>query len=206
MNKISLYAAIAAATVLGFTACQKAVDTPAPQEEEVQVEEPEVKSVARILNSVAEEPEVQEAAEYILLDIKKGSDWHHIAVSATGVDEDGEPVNYVTGEVGLVKGEKHLLEVDLDLKVRDYISIAGTLDPATIIPNLTKALLAESDVDCDYYLLQANEGINVTILNYMKFALMRTVDEEGLRIVDLFLVAPDSEPVAVSKVLTLLLG
>lgn len=205
MNKISLYAAVVAASIIAFTACQKADNTPAPQEE-VQVEEPEVKAVARILNSTAEEPEVQEAIQNLKLDIKKGSDWHHLALNVSGVDEYGNPVNYLSGEVGLVKGDKHLLEVDLDLKVRGFISIAGTLDPVTIVPNLTKALLAESDVDCDYYLLQANEGLNITIMDYMTLSFMRTEDEEGLRIVDLFLVAPYAEPVALSEVLSLLLG
>ena len=204
MNKISLSAAVVAASVLSFTACQKAVDTPAPQEE-VQVEEPEVKSVARILNSTAEEPEVLEAVENLLIDIKKGSDWHHMALSVTGVDEEGAPVNYLTGEVGVVRGKDHLLEIDLNLLIRDFITITGTLDPVTIVPNYTKAILAKTDVECDYYLLQANDGLNITILDYMTLSFMRTENEDGLRIVDLFLATPYSEPVALSEVLALLL-
>lgn len=205
MKKITLFAAVAAVGILCFAACQKAQDTPAPQEE-VQEEEPLVKSAAAMLNKAAEEPEVQEAVKQLLLDINKGTDWHHLALAVSGTDEKGDTVNYVSGEVGLIKGEKHLLEVDLNLVVMDVVPVVGTLDPLIIVPNLTKALIAKNDVDCDYYLLQANDGIKVSVFGFMSLALMRTEDEEGLRKIDLFLVAPFADPVPLSSVLALLLG
>lgn len=204
MNKISLYAAIAAVAVFGFSACQKTEDTPAPQEEVQVEEEPAVKSAARILNSTAEDPEVQEAVGKLLLDISKGKDWHHMALSVAREDEEGNTVNYLSGELGVVRGETHLLEVDLDLMVRDLIPITGTLDLITIVPNYTKALLAKTDLDCDYYLLQANEGIKIKVMGFLEVLFMRTEDEEGSRIVDLFLLEPGSEPIPLSKVLELL--
>lgn len=203
MNKTSLYAALAAVAVWGFSACQKAVDEPAPQEEVQEEEVSAVKSAARILNSTAEEPEVQEAVGKLLLDIAKGKDWHHMSLAVARENEQGEPVNYLTGEVGVILGETYFLDVDVNLMVLDVISVTGTLDPITIVTNYTKALLSETDLDCDYYLLQANEGIKVLVMDYMNVALMRTQDEEGSRMVDLFLIAPGSTPIPLTKVLEL---
>lgn len=212
MKKISLFAAIAATAVFGFASCQKADNAPAedaivPQEEVKEAEEPSVKAVAQILNKTAEEPEVQDAVKKLVWDIKKGSDWHHLALSITGKDSDGKPQPYLSGEVGLIKGEQHLLEIDLNLMIGGMIPLVGTLDPVTLGVNFPKALLAKSDQACDKYLLKANEGINVSIFGMMTLALMRTEDENGARKIDLFLVSnnPDDEPVALSSLLALLM-
>ena len=190
MKKFSLFAAIAAATIFGFVACQKAENAPAPQEqEEIQVQEPSVKAVAKMLNQVAEAPEVQDAVKKLVLDINKGSDWHHLTLAVSGTNADGKPVEYVSGEVGLIKGESHLLE------------------PVGVSFYLSKALLAKTDDACDKYLEKANKGINVSIMGIMTLALMRTQDAEGARKVDLFLLSnnPEDEPVALSSLLALLM-
>ncbi len=204
MKKISLFAAIAAATIFGFVACQKADNVPAPQEEEIQVKDPDVKAIARILNETAEQPEVQDAVKQLLLEINKGSDWHHIAFSVGAVDELGDSLNYVNGEIGLIKGEKHLLELDLNLMVVGFVPIQGSLDLLAIGPNYAKAVLALTDEKCDEYLEKANEGIKIAIFGQMKLALMRTEDEEGNRVIDLFLVGIDGDPVPLSSILALL--
>jgi len=205
MKKISLFAAIAAAAFFGFVACQKAENAPAPQEqEEIQVKEPEVKAIARILNETAEQPEVQEAVKQLLLEINKGSDWHHLAFSVSTEDEQGNSKNYVDGEIGLIKGEKHLLELDLNLMVVGFVPIQGSLDLLTIGPNYAKAVLALTDEKCDEYLEKANEGIKIAIFGQMKLALMRTEDEEGNRVIDLFLVGAEGEAVPLSSILALL--
>lgn len=202
MKKISLFAAIAAATIFGFVACQKVSDP--DQQEIAQAEQPGVKAIARILNETAEQPEVQEAVKNLLLDIKKGSDWHHLAFSVGSVDELGDSVNYVSGEIGLIKGEKHLLELDLNLMVVGFVPIQGSLDLLAIGPNFAKAVLALTDEKCDEYLEKANEGIKIAIFGQMKLALMRTEDEEGNRMIDLFLVGVDADPVPLSSILALL--
>ena len=207
MKKITLFAAIAAAAVFGFAACQKAEDAPA-QQEEIQAEEPTVKAVAKVLNQTAEEPEVQDAVKKLVWDINKGSDWHHMSLAVSGTNADGNPVEYVSGEVGLIKGESCLLEIDLNLVVGGMIPIAGTVEPVGLGINFSKALLAKTDEDCDKYLEKANKGINVSIMGgMMTLALKRTQDEAGARKIDLFLVSanPEDEPVALSSLLALLM-
>ena len=210
MKKITLFAAIAAAAVFGFAACQKA-EAPAemaPQEEEIQAQEPSVKAVAKMLNQVAEAPEVQDAVKKLVLDINKGSDWHHLTLAVSGTNADGKPVEYVSGEVGLIKGESRLLEIDLKLLVGGVMPVTGTLEPVGVSFYLSKALLAKTDEDCDKYLEKANKGINVSIMGgMMTLALMRTQDAEGARKVDLFLLSnnPEDEPVALSSLLELLM-
>ena len=209
MKKITLFAAIAAAGVFGFAACQKA-EAPAemaPQEEEIQAQEPSVKAVAKMLNQVAEAPEVQDAVKKLVLDINKGSDWHHLTLAVSGTNADGKPVEYVSGEIGLIKGESRLLEIDLKLLVGGVIPLTGTLEPVGVSFYLSKALLAKTDEDCDKYLEKANKGINVSIMGIMTLALMRTQDAEGARKVDLFLLSnnPEDEPVALSSLLELLM-
>lgn len=209
MRKINLFATIAAAAVFGLVACQKAeapVET-TPQEEEIQAEEPSVKAVAKVLNQAAENPEVQDAVKKLIWDIKKGSDWHHLSLNVSGKNADGDPVEYVSGEVGLIKGESRLLEIDLDLKVGGMIPIIGTLEPVGVSFYFSKALLTKTDENCDKYLEKANKGINVSIMGIMTLALMRTQDAEGARKIDLFLVSanPEDEPVALSSLLALLM-
>ena len=208
MKKFSLFAAIAAATIFGFVACQKAENAPAPQEqEEIQVQEPSVKAVAKMLNQVAEAPEVQDAVKKLVLDINKGSDWHHLTLAVSGTNANGKPVEYVSGEVGLIKGESRLLEIDLKLLVGGVMPLTGTLEPVGVSFYLSKALLAKTDDACDKYLEKANKGINVSIMGIMTLALMRTQDAEGARKVDLFLLSnnPEDEPVALSSLLELLM-
>ena len=210
MNRISLFAALAAAVLIGFSACKKVDNTPVPQQEDqIQAAEPAVKSVAKVLNEVAEEPEVQEAASKILWQISNGSDKHHITVSISAKkDDQEEETNYVTGEVGIVRGEQGQLEVDLNLMVMGFVPIEGTLDPVAIVTNFTRAILAEEALDCDYYLLQANAGLKLTVMGYMTMQFLRGEDEEGFRTVDLYLVDPEdeeSEPVSLTELLSLLL-
>ena len=209
MKKITLFAAIAAAAVFGFVACQKA-DAPAevaPQEEEIQAQEPYVKDVAQVHNQVPEKPEVKDAANKVVLDINKGSDWHHMSLAVSGTNADGKPVEYVSGEVGLIKGENYPLEIDLKLLVGGAIPVTGTLEPVGLGINFSKALLAKTDEDCDKYLEKANKRINVSIMGMMTLSLMRAEDAEGARKIDLFLVSPnpEDEPVALSSLLEMLL-
>ena len=202
--------------LLGVVACQK-VETPVvPEEQEIVVPEepqevqpqqqPDVKSVAGVLNEVASAKEVLVALPDILLEINRAESPWHLDLNIARADNE---LSYVCGTVGLTKGVYHLVVLDLDIMVMNMFPIVGTVDAVYITANLVKAACVEDDTLCDSYLAKATAGLDVTVESSFRMKFLRSVGEDNKRIIDLYLYDaenPDYEPVSLSDLLKLLQG
>ena len=159
MKKSFLF--LAALALVSVAACQK-IETPeTPDTPEVVApeEKPETalnaEEVAYILNDVAEKEEVKLFIKKMIFMVREGNDSRHFEFSVGPQSENNPDLTYISGALGLVRGELHPIVVDMDLMIMSQIPIVGQLDPAQITKNYAKAGLSLDDITCEYYLYQA---------------------------------------------------
>lgn len=213
MKKSFLF--LATLALVSVAACQK-IETPETQEtpEVVAPEEPAVaekpetalnaEEVAYILNDVAEKEEVKLFIKKMIFMVREGNDSRHFEFSVGPQSEDNPDLTYISGALGLVRGEFHPIVVDMDLMVVSQIPIVGQLDPAQISKNYIKAGLALDDITCEYYLYQASKGLDIAVANTYRLAFLRGEDEKGHRTMDLYVINPndpDFPPFPIGNVL-----
>lgn len=200
---------IAAIAVLGVAACQK-IETPEVPQEEPEVVAPEVaaepeqaptdvKSVAAVLNDVAEKEEVRLFFKKIYYMIREGKDSRHFEFSVTP-EGDGAK-SYISGSLGLVRGDEHPIVIDIDVAIIEMIPIKGQLDFVQVTANYAKAAASIDDMYCEWYLWKASQGLNFTVANGYKLCFLRKEDEKGKRTMKLYAYNPEDpseEPIPVS--------
>jgi hypothetical protein len=190
---------IAAIALMGVAACAK-IETPNVQDEpeviapeEIVVAEPnaEVKSVASALDNLCQINEVRKFIESLIVDIQKSEEPWHIDFSVAPPEPEDPDYTYICGSIGFTKGVFHPIVLDLDLLVMNRITIVGTIDAHQIVANYAHALQhiddLAGDITAQYYLDKANEGLNITIGEALKFCFMVEVDEEGYRSIGLYI-------------------
>lgn len=198
MKKSRLF--IAAIALMGIAACAK-METPTAQEEP-EVIAPEqtvaaeseqtadVKSVAAVLNDVAQKNQVKLFINNLMIMIGEGSDARHFDFDVAISDEEATH-SYICGSLGLDVGEYHPIAIDMDLMVLEMFPIVGQLDMVQISKNYAKASLCLDNISCDYYLGKASLGFGLTINGSMKLCLLRGTDEKGKRTIGLYLIDPE---------------
>lgn len=197
MKKSRLF--IAAIALMGIAACAK-METPTAQEEP-EVIAPEqtvaaeseqtadVKSVAAVLNDVAQKNQVKLFINNLMIMIGEGSDARHFDFDVAISDEEATH-SYICGSLGLDVGEYHPIVIDMNLMAVEQFPIVGQLDMVQISKYYTKAALSLTNFYCDFYLEKASLGFGITISEGMKLCLRRGVDEEGKRTIGLYLYDP----------------
>lgn len=196
MKKSRLF--VAAIALMGIAACAK-METPTVQEEpEVAAEEPvvtepeqtmDVKSVAAVLNDVAQKNQVKLFINNLMIKIGEGPDARHFDFDVAISDEEATH-SYICGSLGLDVGEYHPIVIDMNLMAIEKIPIVGQLDMVQISKYYTKAALSLTNFYCDFYLEKASLGFGITLSEGMKLCLRRGVDEEGKRTIGLYLYDP----------------
>lgn len=202
---------IAAIAVLGVAACQK-IETPEVPQEEPEVVAPEqpvaaepekaaedLNSVAAVLNDVAEKEEVRLFFKKIYYMIREGKDSRHFEFSVTP-EGDGAK-SYISGSLGLVRGDEHPIVIDIDVNILGQIPIKGQLDFVQVTANYAKAAASLDDMYCEWYLWKASQGLNFTVANSYKLCFLRKEDEKGKRTMKLYAYNPEDpsvEPIPVS--------
>lgn len=193
---------IAAIAVLGVAACQK-IETPEVPQEEPEVVAPEqpvaaepekapedLKSVAAVLNDVVEKEEVRLFFKKIYYMIREGDDSRHFEFSVTP-EGDGAK-SYISGSLGLVRGDEHPIVIDIDVNILGQIPIKGQLDFVQVTANYAKAAASLDDMYCEWYLWKASQGLNFTVANSYKLCFLRK-DVDGKRTMKLYAYDP-SQP------------
>lgn len=202
---------IAAIAVLGVAACQK-IETPEVPQEEPEVVAPEqpvaaepekaaedLNSVAAVLNDVAEKEEVRLFFKKIYYMIREGKDSRHFEFSVTP-EGDGAK-SYISGSLGLVRGDEHPIVIDIDVAIIEMIPIKGQLDFVQVTANYAKAAASIDDMYCEWYLWKASQGLNFTVANGYKLCFLRKEDAKGKRTMKLYAYNPEDpseEPIPVS--------
>lgn len=194
---------IAAIAVLGVAACQK-IETPEVPQEEPEVVAPEqpvaaepekapedLKSVAAVLNDVVEKEEVRLFFKKIYYMIREGKDSRHFEFSVTP-EGDGAK-SYISGSLGLVRGDEHPIVIDIDVAIFEQMPIKGQLDFVQVTANYAKAAASCDDMVCEWYLWKASQGLNFTVANSYKLCFLRKEDEKGKRTMKLYAYDP-SQP------------
>lgn len=199
---------IAAVALLGIAAACQKVETPVAQQEEPVVVEPQapaqnldVKSVATLLDELAEKEEVQIFIKDILVVLKDSDAPLHFDLEVSLKNEQKD-VTYVSGSLGLDKGEYHPIAIDMNLVVLGMFPVVGQLDLVQVSVNYAKALLSLDDDACDEYLAKASLGLGIAINDTIKFCFLRGVNEYGLRTMSLYIydaTDPTVEPIAVDS-------
>ncbi len=194
---------IAAIAVLGVAACQK-IETPEVPQEEPEVVAPEqpvaaepekapedLNSVAAVLNDVVEKEEVRLFFKKIYYMIREGKDSRHFEFSVTP-EGDGAK-SYISGSLGLVRGDDHPIVIDIDVSINllGQIPIKGQLDFVQVTANYAKAAASIDDMYCEWYLWKASQGLNFTVANRYKLCFLRKEDEKGKRTMKLYAYNPE---------------
>ena len=179
--------------LMGAIACNKA-DIPEAQAEEPAAAEAQpqmdVKSVAVIIEEAIQKEEISVIYKDLIFLVREGDDNRHFEFAIAREDIDF-PFYYLDGAVGLVKGDKHPVVIDMDILLFEKVRIIGTLDPIQVHSNLAKAFLAPKVDECDALLEMANEGIDLQIADSYCIRYMRYIDEKGRRQIGLFLLDPN---------------
>ena len=169
--------------LMGAAACNKA-EVP-----EAQPEEPAAEAEQQLDVKSIQKEEISVIYKDLLFQVREGVDNRHFEFEIDREDIDF-PFCYLNGAVGLVKGDKHPVVIDMDILLLEKVRIIGTLDPIQVHSNLAKAFLTPKADECDALLEMANEGIDLKIADSYCIRYMRYVDEKGRRQIGLFLLDP----------------
>ena len=177
--------------LMGVAACNKAeVPEAQPEEPAAEAEQQlDVKSVAIVIEEAIQKEEISVIYKDLLFQVREGVDNRHFEFEIDREDIDF-PFCYLNGAVGLVKGDKHPVVIDMDILLLEKVRIIGTLDPIQVHSNLAKAFLTPKADECDALLEMANEGIDLKIADSYCIRYMRYIDEKGRRQIGLFLLDP----------------
>lgn len=178
--------------LMGAAACNK-TEVPEAQPEEPAAEaeqQLDVKSVAIIIEEAIQKEEISVIYKDLIFKVREGDDNRHFEF-AIGREDIDFPFCYLDGAVGLVKGDKHPVVIDMDILLLEKVRIIGTLDPIQVHSNLAKAFLTPKADECDALLEKANEGIDLLIADAYCIRYMRGEDEKGRREIGLYLLDPN---------------